>query len=128
MSDRKTFVIFSLAIYNDIVNINKRFENGVQVGSIDSVLHSASYHSTVKSQIAAILQGMDHLFANGNKRTMVETVQMLLNRMNINQNIPEERIWEVVTRIATGDLRGVENIRIALFGYLIYILLIKREM
>ena len=67
-------------IAEDIININKQYSDGFELNnSIKNILNSASYYDDPYEQVAAVTRSItDHAFANGNKRTAFDTLNMLL--------------------------------------------------
>ena len=56
-----------------------------------------------------------HLFDNGNKRTAVEVVEQLIIKNGVD-GPPKQVIWNVVDKVATGNLTNVRDISKALRG------------
>ena len=75
-------------IAEDIININKQYSDGFELNnSIKNILNSASYYDDQYEQVAAITRSItDHAFANGNKRTAFDTLNMLLDDFGLSNS------------------------------------------
>jgi death-on-curing family protein len=105
-------------IADDIVNINKKYSDGYQMNnSVESILHSASYYDDAYEQVAAVTRSLSgHPFANGNKRTAFDTLNMLLDDMRLKNTLSDTQKWKLISDIAEGRLDDVAEIAKILKG------------
>ena len=105
-------------IGDDIVNINEKYSDGYQMNnSIENILNSASYYDDPYEQVAAITRSItDHAFANGNKRTAMDTMNMLLDDFGLNNTLTDAQKWDLIYDIAEGRLNNVSEIADILKG------------
>ena len=101
-----------------IRNINKKYSNGNEAyNSIESILNSASYYDDIYEQIAAVTKGVaGHAFENGNKRTALDTMNMLLDDLGVTTSLSNNQKWDLINSIATGGLKDVSEIAEVLRG------------
>ena len=102
---------------DDITAINSQFGGSVSFREVDTAIANAAnydgFYNKVGSMIRDIAGG--HLFDNGNKRTAVEVVEQLIIRNGVD-GPPKQIIWNVVDKVATGELTNVQDISKALRG------------
>lgn len=105
-------------IADDIVNINKKYSDGYQMNnSVENILNSASYYDDPYEQVAAVTRSItDHAFANGNKRTAMDTMNMLLDDFGLNNTLTDAQKWDLIYDIAEGRLNSVSEIAKILSG------------
>jgi len=96
----------------NIININKLYSTGKDVyNSVSNIINSASYYDNKYDQVASIIRGIaDHAFLDGNKRTAVDSLFMLLNEMGLKYSISYDQAWKLVVDIANGVTRNVSEI------------------
>nr|WP_240903751.1 S8 family serine peptidase [Chengkuizengella sediminis] len=99
-------------IANDIININLKYSNGNQAyNSIQSIINSASYYDNPWDQVSSITRSVaQHAFENGNKRTALDTMNMLLNDFNLNSTLTDNQKWDLINDIANGVIDDVSEI------------------
>ena len=99
-------------IAEDIININKQYSDGFELNnSIKNILNSASYYDDPYNQVAAVTRSItDHAFANGNKRTAFDTLNMLLSDLGLNSKLTDSQKWNLIYDIAEGRLDDVTKI------------------
>jgi death-on-curing family protein len=99
-------------IAEDIVNINKKYSDGYQMNnSIENILNSASYYDDPYEQVAAVTRSItDHAFANGNKRTAFDTLNMLIDDLKLNNSLSDTQKWDLIYDIAEGRVNDVTEI------------------
>lgn len=86
--------------------------------SIKSILNSASYYEDPYEQVAAVTRSItDHAFANGNKRTALESMNMLLDDHRLRNLLTNAQKWNLIYDIAEGRLNGVKQIANILKGH-----------
>ncbi len=105
-------------IADDIVNINKKYSDGHQMNnSVKNILNSASYYDDPYEQVAAVTRSItDHAFANGNKRTAMDTMNMLIDDFGLNDTLTDAQKWDLIYDIAEGRLNSVSEIAKILSG------------
>ena len=105
-------------IADDIANFNKKYSDGYQMNnSVENILNSASYYDDPYDQVAAVTRSIvDHVFANGNKRTAMDTLNMLLNDFGLSNSLTDVRKWDLIYDIAEGRLNDVKKIANILKG------------
>lgn len=103
---------------DEISALNRTFGNGVAYREVNTVLANASRYDGFYNKSASVIRDIagGHLFENGNKRTAVAAVEMLISRNGVN-GPPQALIWNVVDRVATGELKDVRAISKALQGF-----------
>ncbi|WP_175213740.1 hypothetical protein [Achromobacter aegrifaciens] len=81
------------------------------------VLANAANYDGFYSKAGSIIRDIagGYLFDNGNKRTAVEIVEQLIVRNGVD-GPAKQVIWNVVDKVATGELIDVKNIARALRG------------
>lgn len=103
---------------DDIVAANASTSGGGQVlsGTVESVIHSASYYDTPTLQASEILWGIvgNHTFVEGNKRTAVQACRSYAERVGLTVNKTDDEIMDVAGRVANGELDNVDDIAGAL--------------
>ena len=106
------------SISNNIIDINKRYADGYQMNnSIENILNSASYYNDPYEQVAAVARSIiDHAFANGNKRTALNTINMLLNDFKLDNLLTDTQKWDLIYDIAEGRVYDVSEIANILKG------------
>ena len=111
-SETKNLIDNMDEIAEDIVNINKKYSDGYQVNnSIESILNSASYYDDPYEQAAAVTRSItDHAFANGNKRTAFDTLNMLIDDLKLNNSLSDTQKWDLIYDIAEGRVNDVTEI------------------
>lgn len=99
-------------ITGDIVNINKKYSDGYQMNnSIENILYSASYYDDPYEKVAAVTRSItDHAFANSNKRTEFDTLNILLDDLKLNNSLTETQIWDLIYDIAEGRVNDIDEI------------------
>ncbi len=99
-------------ITQNIVNINKLYSTGQQLyNSVSSIVNSASYYSSKYDQVSSIVRGIaQHAFENGNKRTAVDTLFMLLKDIGVKSSITRDQAWQLIDDIANGVIKSVSEI------------------
>lgn len=105
-------------IAEDIININKQYSDGFELNnSIKNILNSASYYDDQYEQVAAITRSItDHAFANGNKRTAFDTLNMLLDDFGLSNALTDSQKWDLIYDIAEGRIDDVTEIANILKG------------
>lgn len=105
-------------IADDIVNLNKKYSDGYQMNnSVENILNSASYYDSPYDQVAAVTRSItDHAFANGNKRTAMDTLNMLIDDFGLNNSLTDAQKWDLIYDIAEGRLNDVTEIANVLKG------------
>ncbi|MNJ35504.1 hypothetical protein D3C77_302460 [compost metagenome] len=102
---------------DDITAINSQFGGSVSFREVDTAIANAAnydgFYNKAGSMIRDIAGG--HLFDNGNKRTAVEVVEQLIIKNGVD-GPPKQVIWNVVDKVATGELTSVQDISKALRG------------
>lgn len=85
--------------------------------SIESIINSASYYDDAYEQVSAITRSItDHAFANGNKRTAFDTLNMLLDDMGLKNILNDTQKWDLIYDIAEGRISDVAEISRILQG------------
>ncbi len=99
-------------ITEDIININKQYSDGFELNnSIKNILNSASYYDDPYEQVTAVTRSItDHAFANGNKRTAFDTLNMLLGDLGLNNKSTDNQKWNLIYDIAEGRLDDITEI------------------
>lgn len=92
-------------ITEDIININKQYSDGFELNnSVKNILNSASYYDDPYNQVAAVTRSItDHAFANGNKRTAFDTLNMLLSDFGLNNKLTDSQKWNLIYDNRVGD-------------------------
>ncbi|MGX7420048.1 type II toxin-antitoxin system death-on-curing family toxin [Carnobacterium gallinarum] len=105
-------------IADTIRDINKKYSNGFeQNNSIESIINSASYYEDAWEQASAVTRSItDHAFVDGNKRTAFDTLNMLLDELELKSSLSDSQKWNLINRIGTGDLKNVSEIANILKG------------
>ena len=105
-------------IAEDIININKQYSDGFELNnSIKNILNSASYYDDPYEQVAAVTRSItDHAFANGNKRTALDTLNMLIDDLGLDDVLTDSQKWDLIYDIAEGRLDDVTEIARILKG------------
>lgn len=105
-------------IAEDIININKQYSDGFELNnSIKNILNSASYYDDPYEQVAAVTRSItDHAFANGNKRTAFDTLNMLLDDLGLDNTLTDSQKWDLIYDIAEGRIDDVAEIANILKG------------
>ena len=105
-------------IAEDIININKQYSDGFELNnSIKNILNSASYYDDPYEQVAAVTRSItDHAFANGNKRTAFDTLNMLLDDLGLDNTLTNSQKWDLIYDIAEGRIDDVAEIANILKG------------
>ena len=79
--------------------------------SVKNILNSASYYDDPYEQVAAVVRSItDHAFANGNKRTAFDTLNMLMGDLGLNNKLTNSQKWNLIYDIAEGRLDDVSEI------------------
>jgi len=106
------------SIVSDIININKKYSNGNQAyNSIESIVNSASYYDNGYDQIASVTRSItQHAFENGNKRTALDTLNMLLKDFNLKSPLTDVQRSNLINDIAEGRITDVSEISRILQG------------
>ena len=99
-------------IAEDIIYINKQYSDGFELtNSVKNILNSASYYNDPYEQVAAVIRSItDHTFANGNKRTAFDTLNMLLNDFGLDNTLTDSQKWDLIYDIAEGRIDDVTQI------------------
>ncbi|WP_369935200.1 hemagglutinin repeat-containing protein [Xanthomonas tesorieronis] len=102
---------------DEIASINSSFGGTISFREVDTVLANSSNYDGFYNKVGSIIRDIagGHLFDNGNKRTAVEVAEQLIVRNGVD-GPPQEVIWSVVDKVATGELTKVEDIAKALRG------------
>ena len=102
---------------SEISSINDKFGGSTAFREVDNILSNAANYDGFYDKSASLIRDIagGHLFDNGNKRTAVEVVETLIQRNSVD-GPPISLIWSVVDRVATGQLRDVRDISLALRG------------
>ena len=89
----------------------------LSVGMIDSCLSSYMYYEDITEQISSIFRGLikNHAFVDGNKRTAVIVLFILVQELNMNIAINDSQLFNIIIKIAKGNF-DVEDIATMLFG------------
>lgn len=105
-------------IAKDIRNINKKYSGGIeQNNSIDNIINSASYYEDEWEQASAVTRSIaEHAFVDGNKRTAFDTLNMLLEDLNLNSPLNASQKWDLINKLGKGDLKDVSEIANILKG------------
>lgn len=105
-------------IAEDIININKQYSDGFELNnSIKNILNSASYYDDPYEQVAAVTRSItDHAFANGNKRTAFDALNMLLDDLGLDNTLTNSQKWDLIYDIAEGRIDDVAEIANILKG------------
>ncbi len=92
-------------IVDDIININKKYDIGLELhNKVDTIINSALYYDDYYEQVASISRSISqHTFANGNKRTAVDTIKMLISKMNLQNTLNDTQIWNLVLDMSIPD-------------------------
>ncbi|MCW0436732.1 hypothetical protein NB723_001696 [Xanthomonas sacchari] len=102
---------------DEIAAINASFGGSTSYRDVSTILANSSNYDGFYNKVGSIIRDIagGHLFDNGNKRTAVEVTEKLIARNGVD-GPPQEVIWSVVDRVATGELTKVEDIAKALRG------------
>ncbi|PKV19076.1 VENN motif pre-toxin domain-containing protein, partial [Xanthomonas prunicola] len=102
---------------NEITSINSSFGGSISYRDVDTALKNANNYDGFYNKTASIIRDIagGHLFDNGNKRTAVEVVERLIARNQVD-GPPNEVVRSVVRRVASGELKNVDDISKALKG------------
>ncbi|MCH5267591.1 MAG: hypothetical protein J1E62_04520, partial [Lachnospiraceae bacterium] len=105
-------------IAQEIIDINKKYSDGFEMNnSVHNILNSASYYDDPYEQVAAVIRSIsDHAFANGNKRTAFDTLNLLLNKLRLKDILTDAQKWDLIYDIAEGRIKNVKNIASILSG------------
>lgn len=105
-------------IADDIRNINKKYSNGFeQNNSIDSIINSASYYEDAWEQTSAVTRSIaDHAFENGNKRTAFDTLNLLLDDLNLKSPLNDTQKWDLIDKLGRKEITNVSEIANILKG------------
>jgi RHS repeat-associated protein len=103
---------------DEIAALNRTFGNGFAYRKVDTVMANASWYDGFYNKSASVILDIagGHLFENGNKRTAVAAIEVLISR-NAVSGPPQTVVWNVVDRVATGELKDVRAIAKALQGF-----------
>lgn len=84
-------------ITEDTININKKYSDGFELNN------SIKYFDDPYEQVTAVTRSItDHAFANGNKRTAFDTLNMLLNDLGVNNKLTGSQKWNLIYDIEEG--------------------------
>lgn len=105
-------------IAEDIININRQYSDGFELNnSVKNIINSASYYDDPYEQVAAVTRSItDHTFANGNKRTAFDTLNMLVNDLGLDSTLTDSQKWDLIYDIAEGRIDDVTEIASLLKG------------
>lgn len=105
-------------IADDIRNINKKYSNGFeQNNSIDSIINSASYYEDAWEQTSAVTRSIaDYAFENGNKRTAFDTLNLLLDDLNLKSPLNDTQKWDLIDKLGRKEITNVSEIANILKG------------
>ncbi|MBC1735142.1 hypothetical protein IA623_10815 [Listeria seeligeri] len=105
-------------IADDIRNINKKYSNGFeQNNSIDGIINSASYYEDAWEQTSAVTRSIaDHAFENGNKRTAFDTLNLLLDDLNLKSPLNDTQKWDLIDKLGRKEITNVSEIANILKG------------
>jgi hypothetical protein len=105
---------------DEITALNRQFGGVTTItGHPSSALAAASRHQGFWMKTAAIVREIAgrHMFNDANKRTATAVVNELTRRNNVFTGVQGSALRDVIHRVATGQLRTVEEIARALRGF-----------
>lgn len=80
-------------------------------------MNSASYYEDPYEQIAAVTRSIiGHAFENGNKRTALDSMNMLLDNYGLSNSLTDTQKWSLIYDIAEGRLNDITKIANILKG------------
>jgi prophage maintenance system killer protein len=104
----------------EIVAINRRFGGTNAItGHPSSAIAAAERQTGFWKKVAGIVREIAgrHMFNDGNKRTAEEVVRILVERNGITTGVTGAELRRVIHQVATGTLREIDEIAIALRGF-----------
>jgi RHS repeat-associated protein len=104
---------------SELTDLNRTFSNGFAYRDPSVVLANASRYEGFNNKAASIIRDIagGHLYENGNKRTAIAVIELLIQRNEIASTVPTGALAAVVDRAAKGELTSVDAIAAALRGY-----------
>jgi hypothetical protein len=105
---------------DEITALNRQFGGVTTItGHPSSALAAASRHQGFWMKTAAIVREIAgrHMFNDANKRTAAAVVNELTRRNQVFTGVQGSALRDVIHRVATGQLRTVEEIAVALRGF-----------
>lgn len=107
--------------YDELLNLNnvvctnsKQKSIVINEDNLKSALGNQQWYDNVEERACALFRSLiiAHGFLDGNKRTAV-----LALTSQVTPKVSQEDIATIAIMVATGELKNVEDIKIALFGY-----------
>jgi death-on-curing family protein len=112
---------FAHGITPDEINaINRKFGGTTALtGDVSSSLANAARREGFWNKAATLVRDIagGHKFNDGNKRTAQAVVEELMKRNGITTGVSAEEMKRVIQRVATGELREIDDIAKALRGF-----------
>lgn len=97
---------------NEIIAINRKHGGSTTLtGEVDTILANMSYYEGFYDKAAVAIRDIAgrHLFNDGNKRTAQAVIEQIAQKNGVNLN--PSQIKNVIDNVATGNLRGIEDIK-----------------
>ena len=98
---------------NDLVEVNKRFDNGniVNMGSLELILSTLKHSKDWVTQLAYILRGIliDHIFEEGNKRTALAVMLVYFEANKKAYDVYKAE--KIITEILLKNIKDINKIR-----------------
>ena len=104
----------------EITALNRQFGGVTTItGEPSSALAAASRQTGFWNKVAAVVREIAgrHMFNDANKRTAAAVVNELVRRNQITTGVEGEALRRVVLRVATGELRTIDEIASSLRGF-----------
>jgi death-on-curing family protein len=104
----------------EIIAINRQLGGATTLtGDVSTVLANAARRQGFWNKAATIVRDIAgrHMFNDANKRTAQAVVEELMRRNGITSGISPNQMRRVIQRVASGELREVEDIARALRGF-----------